>query len=120
MRLAHSPSPASFAHLTADLLGVAAAQLGDTAMLTGLLIASAGAAGFTTVGAPLVRRLPNEDVAGVLLLDGCHIAIHAFPGRELLLLDVLALGTSDPQKALDVFVRRLTPRNVRSTVRPRG
>jgi S-adenosylmethionine decarboxylase len=115
-----SAAPPAFTHLTADLLGVSAAQLGDTDTLSGLLIASAGAAGFATIGAPLVRRLPSDDVAGVLLLDGCHIAIHAFPRRELLLLDVLALGTSDPRKALDVFARRLTPREIHSETRPRG
>jgi S-adenosylmethionine decarboxylase len=112
-------SPA-YTHLIADLLGVPAAQLRDATLLSGLLIAAAGAAGFTTVGTPLVRQLPSDDVAGVLLLDGCHIAVHAFPKRELLLLDVLALGTSDPRKALDVFARRLTPRTIHSETRPRG
>lgn len=110
----------AFSHLVADLLGVSSTQLHDVATLSGLLIASASAAGFATLGAPLVRELPSGDVAGVMLLDGCHIAVHAFPARELLLLDVLALGTHDARKALDVFVRRLAPREVRSESRARG
>lgn len=110
----------AFLHLTADLLGITPARLSDKSALGGLLIASAGAAGFTPVGSPVVRQLPNDDVAAVLLLDGCHIAVHAFPRRELLLLDVLAVAPGDARKALDVFVRRLAPRTVHSDVRTRG
>jgi S-adenosylmethionine/arginine decarboxylase-like enzyme len=109
-----------FTHVSADLVGVTAAQLRDPAVLSGLLIAAAGAAGFVTIGGPMVRQLPTDDVAGVLLLDGCHIALHSFPGRELLLLDVLAPATHDVRKVLDVFARRLTPREVRSETRTRG
>lgn len=110
----------AFTHLIADLVGVSPAQLADSAVLGGLLIASASAAGFTTVGAPVVRQLPSDDVTGVLLLEGCHIALHAFPARALLLLDVLTYGTQDARKALDVFARRLTPREIRSETRARG
>lgn len=115
--MTHAPA---FTHLIADLAGVSPAQLRDPATLSGLLIASAGAAGFTAVGAPVVRQLPSDDVAGVLLLEGCHIAVHAFPRRELLLLDVLALATGDPRKVLDVFARRLAPKQIRSESRARG
>ena len=113
-------SEPAFTHVTADLVGVAAEQLRDIQVLSGLLIAAAGAAGFVAVGSPLVRQLPSDDVTGVLLLDSCHIAIHAFPGRELLLLDVLAPTTRDTNKVVDVFARRLTPREVRSETRSRG
>jgi S-adenosylmethionine/arginine decarboxylase-like enzyme len=110
----------AFTHVTVDLVGVAAEQLRDIQVLSGLLIAAAGAAGFVTVGSPLVRQLPSDDVTGVLLLDSCHIAIHAFPNRELLLLDVLAPTTRDTHKVVEVFTRRLTPREVRSETRSRG
>ena len=112
-------SPAA-THLIADLMGVSAARLRDPALLTGLLIAAAGGAGFVTVGAPLVRQLPDESVTGVLLLDSCHIAVHSLPTRGVLLLDVLSVGTHDARKALDVFVRRLAPSEVRSESRQRG
>jgi S-adenosylmethionine/arginine decarboxylase-like enzyme len=111
---------AAYSHLIADLVGVAQLPLRDVATLGGLLIAAAGAAGFTAIGAPVVRQLPSEDVAAVLLLDGCHIALHAFPRRELLLLDVLAHEAADARKALDVFARRLAPREIRSDIRARG
>ena len=109
-----------FRHVTADFLGVPYSQLTDSAMLSGLLIASAGAAGFTAIGAPVVRQLPDDGVAAVLLLDGCHVTVHTFPDRELLLLDILSLATHEPRKALDVFARRLTARTVHSDVRDRG
>jgi S-adenosylmethionine decarboxylase len=109
-----------FRHVSADFLGVPYSQLTDPSLLSGLLIASAGAAGFTALAAPVVHQLPNDGVAAVLLLDGCHVSVHTFPERELLLLDILALSTHDPRKALDVFARRLTARAVQSDVRDRG
>ena len=117
--MAQAP-PHPFQHLHADLLGVPAAQLSDADLMSGLLIAAAGAAGLTAVGAPAVRRLPDGGVAGVLLLECCHIAVHAVPARQLLLLDVLVLATQDARKALDVFARRLAPRDVRSDAHGRG
>jgi S-adenosylmethionine/arginine decarboxylase-like enzyme len=107
-------------HIAADFLGVPYSQLTDAALLSGLLIASAGAAGFTTIAAPVVHQLPSDGVAAVLLLEGCHITVHTFPERQLLLLDILALSTHEPRKALDVFARRLTARTVHSEVRDRG
>ncbi|HEX5581368.1 MAG TPA: S-adenosylmethionine decarboxylase [Gemmatimonadaceae bacterium] len=109
-----------FGHLTADFLGVAPTQLRDVRLLSGLLIAAAGAAGFAAIAAPHVRELPSGGVAGWLQLDDCHLALHAFPDRELLLLDVLSLATHDGRKALDVFTRRLRAREVRSELRQRG
>lgn len=109
-----------FRHVAADFTGVPYSQLTDASLLSGLLIASAGAAGFSAIAAPIVHQLPNDGVAGVLLLDGCHVTVHTFPERELLLLDILSLATHDPRKALDVFARRLTARAVRSEVRERG
>jgi len=110
----------AFSHLTADFLGVPAAQLRDSSLLSGLLIAAAGAAGITALGAPRMQTLPNERVAGWLQLDDCHISVHAFPDRELLLLDVLSEASRDARKAFDVFARRLAASEVRSEQRQRG
>ena len=112
--------PPPFSHVCADLVGIAPARLRDRDVLSGLLIAAAGAAGFTAIEPAHVRTLPNGDSAGVLLLEGCHMTLHAFPGRGLLLLDVLAPSTQDVQKAVDVFTRRLAPATVRSETRGRG
>jgi S-adenosylmethionine/arginine decarboxylase-like enzyme len=112
--------PRGFTHYTADFLGVAPAQLCDLPLLSGLLIAAAGAAGFTPVGTPVVRQLPSDTVAGWLPLDDCHIALHAFPREQLLLLDVLSRAVHDGRKAVDVFARRLPAREMRSERRTRG
>jgi S-adenosylmethionine decarboxylase len=110
----------AFTHVIADLTGVAAPALRDPSALTGLLIAAAGAAGFTTIGAPVVRQLPDGGVAAVLFLDACHITLRTLPDREVLLLDILAPASRDASKALDVFTRRLAPKKVHSEVRSRG
>lgn len=108
-----------FAHLVADFVGVPAEQLGDASLLSGLLIAAAGAAGFSAIGIPVVHARPDGEVVAVLLLDGAHMAVHALPSRELLLLDILAAGSFDSRKALDVFTRRITARSVQTDCRPR-
>ena len=115
-----APAVSAFTHVAADLVGVPAESCRDAALLTGLLIAAAGAAGYAAIGAPVVKQLPAGDVAGVMLLDGCHMALHSFPERELILLDILAPASRDARKALDVFARRLSPRQIRSEARPRG
>ena len=110
----------TFSHLSADFVGALPSQLGDASLISGLLIAGAGAAGFSAVGAPVVRKLPGDAVSAVLLLNDCHMSAHTFPADHLMLLDILTLSTHDPQKALDVFTRRLTAREVRCEKRSRG
>ena len=58
-------SPA-FSHLRADLVGGLPSQLGDTALISGLLVSSAGAAGLTVIGSPVVRKLPGDAISVVL------------------------------------------------------
>jgi S-adenosylmethionine/arginine decarboxylase-like enzyme len=110
----------TFSHLSVDFIGAMPSQLSDTALISGLLIAGAGAAGFTAVGAPVVRQLPGDAVSVVLLLADCHMSAHAFPSEQLMLLDILTQSARDAQKALDVFTRRLTAREVRCEKRARG
>ena len=112
--------PSPFAHLLADFTGVPASQLRDAGALSGLIVAAAGAAGFASLGAPVIRQTLHDGCAGLLLLDGCHIALHGFPERELLLLDVLAPAEREARKAVDVFARRLAPAKLRVEVRTRG
>jgi S-adenosylmethionine decarboxylase len=110
----------SLTHVSANLSGVPSGPLRDAPLLSGLLIAAAGAAGLTAVGAPLIRVAPTGGVSAVLLLDPCHVSIHSFPDRGLALVDVLARDAAGASKALDVFVRRLAPTAVASDVRARG
>ena len=110
----------SLAHVSADLLGVRSGPLRDVGLLSGLLIAAAGAAGLNAIGAPIVHHTPSGAIAAVLLLDPCHVSIHSLPERELALVDVLARDAAAAEKALDVFVRRLAPTSVQSITRARG
>lgn len=109
-----------FSHLIADFIGTPEAPLRDRGLVSGLLIAAASAVGIGIVGTPVVRQLPTEGVAGLLMLEECHIAVHTFPARQLLLLDVLVLERHDAGKALEVFARRLGAREIRSELRTRG
>lgn len=110
----------SFSHVVADFIGVPAAQLRDASLLSGLLVAAASAAGLPVIGTPIVRERHSGGVAAILLLDGCHLAAHTFPERELLLLDVLAGEDHRGDRALDVFARRITAKEIRRDVRTRG
>lgn len=125
--------PLAFTHLLADFAGVPAAQLTDRALVGGLLVAAAGAAGLSAVaggggasgdggpfGAPFVRTLPSGGIAAALLLGSCHIIVHTRPDEGVLLLDVLAPRAGDPRKAADVFARRLAARSVHAEEHARG
>jgi S-adenosylmethionine decarboxylase len=110
----------SIAHVSADLVGVASSSLRDERLLSGLLIAAAGAAGLSAVGSPVVRITVSGGISAMLLLDPCHVSIHSLPNRGVALVDVLATDAAGAAKALDVFVRRLAPASVTSESRLRG
>ena len=110
----------TFVHASADLSGVGSGALRDASLLTGLLIAAAGAAGLNSTGSPIVRTGAGGEVSAVLLLDPCHLSIHSFPGRGLALVDILARDEAAVAKALDVFMRRLVPATVINETRKRG
>jgi len=99
-------------HLVAELTGVADACLRDSALLGGLLIAAAGAAGVHALTSPLLRITEHRGVDGLLLLDGGHATVHAQAERGTLLIDLLAPQPTDVTRALDVFTRRLAPATV--------
>jgi len=90
-------------------------------MLGGLLIAAASAGGIGPVGIPVVRsNKATGGVSAMMLFDDGHLTLHALPARQALLLDVVASASHDFRKALDVFARRLSAREIRSDTRGRG
>jgi S-adenosylmethionine/arginine decarboxylase-like enzyme len=107
-------------HLVADFIGVPAQQLEDSSLLSGVMVSAAGAAGMSPSGSPVVLKRPEGGVSVILPVDGCHMSLHTNPARELALLDVLAAPPHDPQRALDVLIRRLAARQVRTERRERG
>jgi S-adenosylmethionine decarboxylase len=112
--------PAAFSHLTADLSGVRDDQLRDLPLITGLVIAAAGGAGLTPLGPPHLHPRAQGGLTALLALEPGHLVVHALPARSRLIVDVLTLATQQPLKALEVFTRRLSPRDVRTEVRPVG
>ena len=115
---AHGPPP--LLHRTADYRGVTSPILRDGAALSGLLISAAGAAGLSTAEPPMVRSLPRDGLAVLLLLDLGHLTVHTIPSRETLLFDLLVPIGRDPQKAVDVFTRKLGTAEARSGRLARG
>ncbi|MFI5311511.1 MAG: S-adenosylmethionine decarboxylase [Gemmatimonadales bacterium] len=115
---AHGPPP--LVHRTADFRGVTSPILRDGSALSGLLLSAAGAAGLATAQPPTVHELPRDGLAVVLLLDLGHLVLHTLPARELMLLDLLVPAGRDPQKAVDVFTRKLGANESRSGRLDRG
>jgi len=109
-----------YQHIAADFLGVPANQLADRALISGLVVAAASAAGMNAGGIPTMRERSAGGLTAALLHDDCHITVHAVPERELLLVDVLAPRAIDASRAVDVFARRLTARNVHRDARDRA
>ncbi len=84
------------------------------------MIAAASAVGFGAIGMPSVRDEADGNLSAALLLEGGHMVVHAVPERQTLLFDVVSPSTQDCRKAVEVFSRRLTPRDVKTVVRSRG
>jgi S-adenosylmethionine/arginine decarboxylase-like enzyme len=53
-----------------------------------------------------VRTLTRDGLAAILLLDAGHMAVHTFPERETVVLDLLVPAGRDPQTCVDVFARK--------------
>ena len=111
---------AAFTHLTADLSGVRAEYLRDRSLVGGLLIAAVAGAGLAPLSTPAVHERADGGFTLVVLLEPGHIVVHTLPDRERLIADMLTPADHDPGKAVDVFVRRLAPANVRSERRAVG
>ncbi len=93
-------------HRIAHFRGVASPIVRDGGALAGLVLSAAGAAGLTSIEAPIVRALPRDGLAVVLLLDLGHIAVHTIPDREIAVVDLLVAAGRDPRTAVDVFARK--------------
>lgn len=115
---AHGAPPLIFR--TADFRGVTSPLLRDGAALSGLLVSAAGAAGLATAEPPIVRALPRDGLVVILLLDIGHVAVHTIPERETVLLDLLVAAGRDPQRAVDVFVRKFGKQEARNGRGDRG
>jgi S-adenosylmethionine/arginine decarboxylase-like enzyme len=109
----------TFEHVFADLGGVPANRLTDPQGLAGLLLAAANAAGLNPASAPVVKTGPRG-VSAALVCHGGLVALHGAPEAGLCFVDVAGLGGVLPQRGLEVIVKRLGAREVRTDARRRG
>lgn len=105
-------------HVFADLGGIAPGRLSDAQALGALTLAAANAAGLHPAAAPVAQAGPNGVVV-VLACHGGHVAIHALPESGVGFADVCGIGKAQPQRGLDVIIRRLDARDVRTDARHR-
>jgi S-adenosylmethionine/arginine decarboxylase-like enzyme len=111
--------PVKFDQAFADLGGVPPDRLRDPQGLAGLLLAAANAAGLNPVTPPTVTAGP-QGVGVALMCHGGHITLHAVPDEGLCFADVAGFGGAQPQRGLDVIIKRLGAREVRTDARRRG
>jgi S-adenosylmethionine/arginine decarboxylase-like enzyme len=111
--------PVKFDQAFADLGGVPPDRLSDPQGLAGLLLAAANAAGLNPVTPPTVTAGP-KGVGVALMCHGGHITLHAVPDEGLCFADVAGFGGTQPQRGLDVIIKRLGAREVRTDARRRG
>ncbi|MGH7675752.1 MAG: S-adenosylmethionine decarboxylase [Gemmatimonadales bacterium] len=109
----------TFEHAFGDLGGVPGNRLSDGQALAALLLSAAGAAGLSPAAPPVVKTGPRG-VAAVLLCHGGHVSLHALPDTGVCFVDVAGLGQIQPQRGLDIVVKRLGAREIRSDAPRRG
>jgi S-adenosylmethionine/arginine decarboxylase-like enzyme len=109
----------TFDHVFADLGGVQAHRLTDPQGLAGLLLAAANAAGLNSAHPPVVTVGPRG-VSAALVCHGGHVALHGLPDAGVCFADVAGIGGALPQRGLDVIIKRLSAREVRTDARRRG
>jgi S-adenosylmethionine decarboxylase len=107
-------------HLMADLYGVAPGQLCDGALLSRCLLSAAARVGLTPVAEPAVHVFPGGGLTAFLLLAESHIALHTYPERGFLALDLFTCGSGDPHEALEVFRQALQPESMSLSTARRG
>jgi len=109
----------TFEHVFADLGGIPANRLTDPQGLAGLVLAAANAAGLNPANPPVVTLGPRG-VSAALVCHGGHVAMHGLPEAGLCFADVAGVSGALPQRGLDVIIKRLGAREVRTDARRRG
>lgn len=107
-------------HLLVDLHGVDASLLDDASLLAACLDAAAARCRMTALGPPVMHAFPGGGVTGFILLAESHIALHTYPERGFMALDIFSCGPVDPAEALAIFRQALAPERERVTSAARG
>jgi S-adenosylmethionine/arginine decarboxylase-like enzyme len=109
----------TFEHVFADLGGIPAHRLSDPQELAGLLLAAGNAAGLNPANPPVVKLGPRG-VSAALVCHGGHVVIHGLPDVGLCFADLAGVGGALPRRGLEVIIKRLGAREVRTDARRRG
>jgi S-adenosylmethionine/arginine decarboxylase-like enzyme len=96
----------SFSYRVTTLTGIASARLADPEGLAAVTIAAAGAVGLSPYGPPVVRSGAKGTVIS-LLCHGGHVIVHVVPEQSLCVVDVVALGTANVERGVEVIAKRL-------------
>ncbi len=96
----------SFNHQTLELAALPGGLLADTAALSAIVVAAAGAVGMPAHGPPTVQHGSGTTVIAMLCREG-HIVIHVSAPEGLCFVDVAARAPADVGKGIEVIARRL-------------
>ncbi|MES2756897.1 MAG: adenosylmethionine decarboxylase [Pseudomonadota bacterium] len=96
-------------HLLADFHGVDGGLLLSCDTIDALLREAALAAGATILHGHFHSFGPQQGVTGVLLLAESHISIHTWPEYGFAAADIFMCGDAQPQLALGIIGRALSP-----------
>ena len=118
-------------HLTADLHGCSPSTcaMTDVQALRNLCLSAVATAGLTAVG-ELFHRFPQvehgpQGITGVVLLAESHVAIHTWPERSAVTLDVYVCNFEADNSAradmlMDTLLHAFAPTQVQRHVLQRG
>jgi S-adenosylmethionine decarboxylase len=96
-------------HILADLYGVEASALRDSAALESLLCRVARDAGAHVLSSHFHRFGESGGITGVVLLAESHISIHTWPEFGLAAADIFMCGATDAERALAILTEDLSP-----------
>ncbi len=99
-------SVSTFNHQLLEFTSIDPERLRDTHVLSGLLVAAAGAVGMPSLGPPVVREGAGGIAVALLCLEG-HIVLHCAPSEGACLVEIIARAPADVWKGIDVISRRL-------------
>lgn len=96
-------------HLVVDGQHASPERLDDAALVTQALSELAGILNMTVVAPPRVERLDGSPfeagLSGVVLIAESHIALHTFPARGVLGMDLFSCREFDVQRAVSYLAQ---------------
>ena len=97
-------------HLIADMTGLSPALLRDGDRIMRVLKEALAQAGFHCIRSVEHHFLERgAGFTGIVLLVESHAAVHTYPERKYLALDIFACGRLDPSSVMDALVSKLGP-----------